>query len=175
MNYCHSDEGSGVDTESRRVYKVKNEFTKELETHPLRVWHAVGRDERYKSFAESSAYEKFQKNNENKTISRTVFSATVCKCVRDPSPQPCVDLLRSGLKEYMIAIKNAIDQRPAIRNRLANCTCERHTRRRNESLFERDDNITDGLVMWEDIHFWEHNQHDSSNDLHSKRGANKMP
>jgi hypothetical protein len=37
LNYCHSDEGSGVDTESRRVYKVKNEFTKKIETHPLRV------------------------------------------------------------------------------------------------------------------------------------------
>ena len=66
-----------------------------------------------------------------------------------PSPQSCVDLLRSGLKEYMIAIKNAIDQRPVIRNALANCTCERHTRRRNKSVFEKED--TDGLVMWEDL------------------------
>jgi hypothetical protein len=39
LNYCHSDEGSGVDMKSsRQVYKVKNEFTRGLETHPLQVY-----------------------------------------------------------------------------------------------------------------------------------------
>jgi hypothetical protein len=46
--------------------------------------------------------------------------------VREPTPLSCVDLLESGLQEYMTAIKNAVDLRPVIRDKINRCNCDLH-------------------------------------------------
>ena len=90
--FCHLEEASNVDTESYRVYN-------ETENHPARVWNESTMNKRYQSFRESSVYQRFQDQSLGKmrTISREVFRQEVCECIRDPSPQSCVDLRTSAL------------------------------------------------------------------------------
>ncbi len=60
------------------------------------------------------------------TIGIDQFHKFVCPCVRDPTEDSCVDLLESGLEQYMLALKNAIDNCPVIHNRLDQCSCTLH-------------------------------------------------
>jgi hypothetical protein len=46
--------------------------------------------------------------------------------VLEATPLSCVDLLESGLQEYMTAIKNAIDLLPVIRDEINRCNCNLH-------------------------------------------------
>ena len=112
--FCHSEEASNVDTESYRVYKIRDPDTNETENHPARVWNESTMNKRYQSFRESSVYQRFQDQSLGKmrTISREVFRQEVCECVRDPSPQSCVDLRTSALGEYMKGIHKACINNP---------------------------------------------------------------
>jgi hypothetical protein len=67
--FCHSEEGSRVDTESKRVYKIKNPATCTVESHPARVWNEATNGDRHEAFLMSETYRDFQQNNgEDKTI-----------------------------------------------------------------------------------------------------------
>lgn len=125
-DFCHSEEGSNVDTESYRVYKIKDPDTGEVSNHPARVWNETTMAKRYQSFLESEMYKIFKETSlgdKTRTISREVFRQEVCECVRDPSPQSCVDLRMSALSEYMKGIRKACINNPAIKKRLDECTC----------------------------------------------------
>lgn len=149
--FCHSDEGSRLDTNSYRVYKLPwLDKGGEVGSHQQKIWHEKYMTNHYKDFAKSNAYAKFrrqqQENGQRDTISETVFRNNVCKCVRDPSPESCVDLLMSGLSEYMKAITKAVTRNKVTANRLRYCNCDRHTRARDTSEFDDSDD-----VMWEDL------------------------
>jgi hypothetical protein len=44
--FCHSEEGSRVDTESKRVYKIFYPATSMFESHPARVWNETTNEDR---------------------------------------------------------------------------------------------------------------------------------
>jgi hypothetical protein len=148
--FCHSEEGSRLDTQSYRVFTVPNLETGKPEKHPLRVWNTLGLDNRHRSFLDSKIYKRFTEINPGKTICKEVFRLCVCKCVRDPTPESCVDLLFSGLYEYMQAIKQAISTREFVQKRIETCPCERHKNSREKSREELvfDD---DEVIMWEEL------------------------
>jgi hypothetical protein len=81
--FCHSEEGSRLDTQSSRGINITNLETGKPEKHPLRLWNTQGLDNRHKSFLDSKSYKSFIEINVGKTISREVFRISVCKCVRD--------------------------------------------------------------------------------------------
>lgn len=83
-DYLHSDAVTHVDTRSKaRVYKIKNPHTKQVESHPARIWNASGsKSSRYQAFIESQAYSDF--NKDAKTISLEVFRQGLCGCIREP-------------------------------------------------------------------------------------------
>jgi hypothetical protein len=56
-------------------------------------------------------------------IGQDRFRTFVCPCVWEPKEHSCVDLLQTGLEEYLIAIKNGIELRPVISNHVKSCTC----------------------------------------------------
>jgi hypothetical protein len=147
--FCH-DEGSNVDTESYRVYKIKDPDTGVVANHPARVWNETTHTKRYESFKTSNAYREFQANNNGRTIGKEVFRLEVCECVRNPSPQSCVDLHMSALSEYMKAIRSATMNFPAIKKRLEECNCERHTRSRQDDTYDAEPSYSTG-TMWEDL------------------------
>ena len=113
-NFCHSKESSRLGTESYRCIKVKDPITNLSEPHPLRVWNEVTLDARYASFSQSNIYRRWQRDNGDKTIGFTSFRAHVCPCVRDPTPESCVDLVYLQCHEYMVAIRNALRHRPSL-------------------------------------------------------------
>jgi hypothetical protein len=91
---------------------------------------------------------KIQKVNEGKTISKTVFCQSVCRCIKDPGAHSCVDLYLSGLYHLMQGIRNAIVQRESVKERLDNCECKRHKNARD--AIELNYEGGDPPVMWED-------------------------
>jgi hypothetical protein len=132
--FCHSEEGSNVDTESYRIMKLLNVNTNKIDGHPLRVWHEMTNKTRFMAFKESSVYKEFRDTHGDAEIGEEVFRLTVCPCVRNPGPQSCVDLLFSGLQLYMTAIDNALKHNIVIKNKVKMCECERHqkVRRAND-------------------------------------------
>ena len=99
-----------------RVYMIKNQATGLVEAHPARVWNEATQADRYESFKKSEAYREFQRVwGTDKTIGEQRFRGNLCNCVREATPLSCVDLLESGLQEYMTAINNASHLRPAIK------------------------------------------------------------
>jgi hypothetical protein len=145
--FCHSEEGSRLDTQSYRVFNTSNLDTGKTEKHPLRVWNTLGLGNRHRSFLESKTYKRFIEINPGKTIGIEVFRLSVYKCVRDPTPESCVDLLFSGLYEYMKAIKQGISTRKVIHKKIEQCECERHKNSREESVFDDED----ASIMWEKL------------------------
>ncbi len=127
--YCHTDSEGGVrvDTESNRVFKIVDQETGEVEKHPMRVWNDVSWKQRHKSFQQSDMYQNHLVQNPGKTIGLTSFMANVCKYVRSPCPQSCVDVRTSQLYEYQKALRDAAQTNPVLSDNLKNCDCPTHT------------------------------------------------
>jgi hypothetical protein len=118
------------------------------------IWHDIGLTGQYQSFFESMGYARFRSNNDPQlTICKEAFCTSVCKCVRDPSPQSCVDLLCGRLYKYMRAIKDAINCKTVMKNCMNKCMCERHVQsKENAILYVVDYNESDQpaeIIMWE--------------------------
>jgi hypothetical protein len=142
QEFCHCNESSNLDTESYCSIKVKDPYSGEVEPHPFRVWHEMTLKDRYNGFLDSSVFRKFKEAYPQWSIGREVFRQLMCKCVRNPGPQSCVDLHMSQLKHYMSALDQAMRSNPAIKQRVDTCDdCERHR-------LERDDS-EESPVMWE--------------------------
>jgi hypothetical protein len=77
------------------------------------------------SSSKSDSYKSFQ-DMYSVTIGIDQFRKFVCPCVRDPTEDSCIDLLESGLEQYMLSLKNEIDHRLAIRDQLDQCSCTLH-------------------------------------------------
>jgi hypothetical protein len=60
-NYCHSDESSRTDTNSYRVYKIRNPADRKdvIRKCEQRVWNEVTWKNRFEAFLKSLAYAKF--------------------------------------------------------------------------------------------------------------------
>jgi hypothetical protein len=72
--FCHSEDGSRVDTESKRIYKIKNPATSMVESHPARVWNEATNVDRYDAFLKSDIYRDYQLiHGEDKTIGIQCF------------------------------------------------------------------------------------------------------
>jgi hypothetical protein len=142
--FCHCNDSSNLDTESYQFVKVKHQYSGEVESHPFRVWHDLTLKDRYKTFRKSSAFAKFKAEHPDWNICKEVFRQLICKCVRAPGPQSCVDLHMSQLKHYMSALERAMRNNPVIKRRVDMCDeCERHQLERDSCGGD------DSPVMWE--------------------------
>jgi hypothetical protein len=159
-DYVHSDEGSRLDSNSFYVYEVRHPTTEAKTKCPQRIWNEITLEQKYESFQESSILKAFQIRNPGKGICKEVFRISVCRCVRKPSPQSCVDLLMSGLYWYQKAINDAIKHRLVISMRLKNCKCVRHTTYRHirQAITEEtlgvesfEENCEELPKMWEEM------------------------
>jgi hypothetical protein len=95
-----------------------------FESHPARVWNETTNENRHEAFLKSEIYREFQRiNGMDKTIGIQRFRGNLCNRVREAAPLSYVDLLENGLQEYMTAIKNAVDLRPVVRDKINRCRC----------------------------------------------------
>jgi hypothetical protein len=125
--FCHSDDASLVDTNSNvsRVLPDLEEDAK-MTRHPQRVYLQVTWNARFEDFLKSDAYQLFCNKNKGATIGYTRFRESVCKCVKDPTPQSCVDVIDVGLYELKHGIRSALATNPVLRKMLEECQCPLH-------------------------------------------------
>jgi hypothetical protein len=151
--FCHSYEGSNVDTESFHVKNVYDHVEDAIVKHPRRVWHEIGLDNRHKALLASQAYADFQKEHEGKEVCKEVFRQECCPCCVEPGPESCVDILLNALKHYMLSLAKAMYAVPVIKKLVEACDCPFH-RQRNE--LEEDQRPTlESLLFGRTIHLVE--------------------
>ena len=120
--FCHSDESSVIDSNSRKIVTVKGE------KHVGRVWVVPTVREQYRLFQNSDTVEKYKKLDTHFTIpSESFFYHNRCPCVSRPVMQSCVDLRTSQLQHYMRAIGKYIRAHPLVSEKIKQCNCEQHS------------------------------------------------
>ena len=115
--FCHSDEASIFDSNSRKIIEVEKEGR--LEKHFGRVWNVPTVREQYNLFLQSDTLEEYSTLHPNfKTPSMTYFFKLRCPCVSRQSLQSCVDIKISSMQQYMRAINKYIRCNKTIREEL---------------------------------------------------------
>jgi len=95
LAFCHSDESSTIDSNSRRIIDVIVDGVNEK--HVGRVWNVFTLNEKYELFLQSETVEECMNRHPSfSPPSRSLFHKSVCKCVRNPTSQSCVDIIASA-------------------------------------------------------------------------------
>jgi len=116
-DFCHSDESSTIDSNSKRLVAVKN--GNRVEQHVGRVWLVSTIDEQYALFCESDTMQTYLQLHPNfKAPSCSYFYDLRCSCVANPTMQSCVDIWVSSAQQYMRAISKYIRTNKAMRDAL---------------------------------------------------------
>ena len=123
FQFCHSDYGSRVDTNSKWMIPVLGLVGKK-EYHPQRNWYEVGEYSRYQRFCHSIEYSEFKKENPGCTISATTFCQHVCKCCIDPTDASCVDIIYSKIDHFQRGVLSALQEDFRLKSLADNCDCE---------------------------------------------------
>ena len=98
------------------------------EKHPGRIWDVSTWDERYKIFKTSQVVSSYLTINNFKLPSRSSLFRHSCKCLANPTSKSCVDIIKSALFHYRIAIANELRNNLQLKNKLLTCTCPLHTK-----------------------------------------------
>ena len=118
ITFCHSDDSSSVDSNSKRIVEVmKGEI---CEKHVGRVWSVKTIDEQYSLFINSEIVETCKNMYGGGYIipSRSLFYSNRCPCVVPPTKQSCVDITKSAMQHYMRAISKYVRTNKTIRDQL---------------------------------------------------------
>ena len=125
--FCHSDESSSIDSNSRKIIIVAGE------QHVGRVWSVKTVNEQYSLFKQSEVIERYIDRYPDFVIpSRSTFIKYRCACVSPPVMQSCVDICTSGLMHYMRALAKFVRKRSDIRDQLNACGCDQHKKQTNK-------------------------------------------
>ena len=115
--FCHSEESSSIDSNSKRMVEVKR--GQEIELHVGRVWNVLTVTEQYNLFMESETLEN-SKNLHADFVSpsRSFFYKHRCPCVAVPTMQSCVDIITSATQHYMRGIAKYVRTNKEIREKM---------------------------------------------------------
>ena len=117
-DFCHCDESSNIDSNSRRTVKVTNEDGI-VEKHVGRVWLVSTVDEQYNLFLNSETVQNYLTLHQSFIVpSRSFFYRRRCPCITNPSLQSCVDIIRSSLKHYISALSRYIHKNKDVKDQL---------------------------------------------------------
>ena len=107
--FCHSDESSSIDSNSRKIIIVTGE------QHVGRVWSVKTVNEQYSLFKQSEVIERYIDRYPDFVIpSRSTFIKYRCACVSHPVMQSCVNICTSRLMQYMRALANFVKKHGVI-------------------------------------------------------------
>jgi len=122
-DYCHGD---------YNAIRIESNDTKPItvngEIHPKRVWDGVlTLEEKYENFLESDEYRSWKSRQPKRDakIGRRSFTQFICKCVKNPTGEDCVNLISSDLSLAMHGLRNAISITAK------ECQCEYHSQFKN--------------------------------------------
>ena len=103
ITFCHSDESSRIDSNSKRIVEVT--IDGKTEKHVGRVWAVRTIDEQYTLFCESDTVaDHLALNSDFKIPSRSYFYYHRCPCVALATMQSCVDIKMSSCAHYLRSI-----------------------------------------------------------------------
>ena len=126
-NFCHSDESSSIDSNSRKVIIVTGE------QHVGRVWSVKTVNEQYSLFKQSEVIERYINRYPDFVIpSRSTFIKYRCACISPSVMQSCVDICTSGLMHYMRALAKFVRKRSDVRDQLNACGCDQHKKQKKQ-------------------------------------------
>ena len=84
--FCHTNEAARVDgrVKKAKLFQVPDPHDPSIIREcPRRIWREARLHKRFELFTKSEAYARFQQDNDNKTISMTLFRDGICPCVRN--------------------------------------------------------------------------------------------
>ena len=117
IDFCHSDESSSIDSNSKRFLGIDRNGT--IEKRVGRVWAVSTMNEQYTLFFQSDTVLEYTAvNTEYEIPSRSFFYSRRCPCVANPTMQPCVDIYISAAIQYTRAISKFIRTNKEICNTL---------------------------------------------------------
>ena len=115
--FCHSDESSTIDSNSKRLVEVKSDD--KVEKHVGRVWIVSTIDEQHALFLESETVQTYlQLHPTYKPPSRSYFYDLRCPCLALPTIQSCINIWISSAQQYMRAISKYIRTNKTIKDAL---------------------------------------------------------
>jgi hypothetical protein len=142
-DYSHNDDNSHrPDSNESKAKTIKGTV------HRPRIWENVlTQKEKHADFIESTEYAQFKAQYPDLTIPTDVFMEQVCKCIRNPKDESCVDIDYSELEEFASAIRLAVRNDPMLKESIEQCTCEAHTTEGSQTI----DTIVKGTTVREII------------------------
>ena len=112
-DFCHSDEGSSIDSNSHKVFELEDGSK-----HPRRIFRVKTIKENYSIFVQSEVVEQFKNINPNyKTPSLSTFKRNLCPCLSTPTMMSCVDINTSGLCYYMKGLGDFFEKEKILENK----------------------------------------------------------
>eukprot|EP00979_Chaetoceros_neogracilis_P004673 scaffold806_cov201-Chaetoceros_neogracile.AAC.3 len=129
-DYSHNNDNSHrPDSNESKAKTIKGTV------HRPRIWENVlTQKEKHADFIESTEYAQFKAQYPDLTIPTDVFMEQVCKCIRNPKDESCVDIDYSELEEFASAIRLAVRNDPMLRESIEQCTCEAHTTEGSQTI-----------------------------------------
>ena len=120
--FCHSDSASRIDTNQWNLVKIRGTEI----PHEPRIWEATTVNEKIEKFLDSIEYKTHLATHPHATICRLVFSDNLCPCVRDPTPQSCVDEKKPTVDEFAKGIWSVFLHDKYLKCQLESCQCPTH-------------------------------------------------
>eukprot|EP00957_Ditylum_brightwellii_P148672 11319167-Ditylum_brightwellii.AAC.1 len=119
VDFCHSKDASRIDTNLYRCIDVRGN-NGEIEKHVGRVWNVPTVRKQYSLFKQSATVAKYKEQYGNNFTKPgiTFFFYKLCKCVKDPTRQSCVDIPMSGLKHIMGGLHNYLSTTTCMRKNI---------------------------------------------------------
>ena len=118
LEYCHG-EFNAIRIESNESKPIS---VGDGEYHTKRVWDGVvTQDEKYEDFLQSDEYLRWKVLHPTTIIGKNSFIRNICKCVKDPTQEDCVDLIYSDLNLAMNAVRKVVSKK------VKGCLCKYHS------------------------------------------------
>jgi hypothetical protein len=136
--FCHSDDYSRVDSFGYKI-KVHVPVIEEMdgggfqvikykvEDHPRRMWDGVVTvDDAFKACIHSDEWAALLAAHPSISLSKTMFARCRCPCVKEATPQSCVNVKKRQQVFYQKAIRKFVMQRDTTFN---DCGCTFHQKK----------------------------------------------
>jgi len=141
--WIHEDDDSPTTLTNRSYSRNTAKFKKRknstnsvtVEECPPRVWEGVvTKKDKYDCFKKSDTYIKqFKMIYPQIDIGFNVFCESICKCVKNPTMESCVDVDLSAAEEAMRGASAMIRKSAEIRQKFAACKCPVHAKENREA------------------------------------------
>ena len=126
--FCHDDNNPHqIDSNDKKM------TIRDGVSHPRRIWDGYyNYNKKYQSFLKSQQYTRFCNDHPDLSIGRTIFHSHICPCLKNPTKQSCVDIIMSGIDQYLKTMREILRTNLCFRRTLETCDCEHCKKRKDD-------------------------------------------